>query len=419
MQVWKCLTCSLHFDGKKRAQSGSSAGQANGAQNKQGGKPIGSPGTGKGTGKGPSKPTEEPKTSTGGRQEGSQQATSSTDLKAALECLKGKGCLSAEELAEVEKRLLARQEEEAKQAGTAVASAEASPPEEKTLPSTKLAAAAENYRLVQKLASKLDNRKDSVARAKAKLAQREQELEQAKKNLEQARTFLEERELAEEEVRREYLAAELAVKASPSLMLEENPEEQAQLESSLVAFYAYGNTLSQGKQGEPPAFPETFQHVFRKYVKVFGYEKCMGIPPPEGSKQASGSPADADAKETPPDSIAPKGAEKGEETSPGTPPLLPESKKQKTGGVGGAGEKVVEEDMLPAAFPLSVGGAGLGRSLFGALSAATVAAHSGAPTAPPRSRSRSRASSASAPIPTELGQRDTEVAELDEVLEAK
>jgi hypothetical protein len=418
----------LHFDGKKRAQSGSSDGKTNGASNNQGGKPIGSPGTGRGTGKGPIKPKEEPKTSAGGLQEGSPQATTGTDLKAALECLKGKGCLSAEELAEVEKRMLARQEEEVKQAGAAAASAEASPPEERTLPTTKLAAAADAYRLVQKLASKLDNRKDSVERAKAKLALREQELEQAKANLEQAKTFLEERELAEEEVRREYLAAELAVKASPSIMLAENPEEQAQLESSLVAFYAYGSTLAQGKQGEPPAFPETFQHVFRKYVKVFGYEKCMGVPPPDGVQPLGGLPADPAGQEpkltttgdgaaaTSPASTAPKGEEKGEDVSPSTPPLLPESKKQKTGGVGDAGATGGEEDMLPAAFPMSVGGAGLGRSLFGALSSANVAAHSGATKVPSRSRSRSRVSSASAPLPTELGQRDTEA---EEVLSAK
>jgi hypothetical protein len=316
--------------------------------------------------------------------------------------------------------VLAKQEADALQAASAK---ETAPPEPKKEPGNSLAAALDGYKSMQNLARKLDRRRESVEKAKRKLAEREQELEQAKQNLEKAKQFLDERELEEAAVSREYLQMELAVKASPSSLLDGNPEAQAMDPTGLVAFKAYADGLAAGVAGDPPAFPEAMQLVFRKYVAVFGYEKCTGTRPPTQNGALTGPTASGPQLTVEPEQgsavptlagggaaavlqpLPPTGNEGAKSSSPATPPLLPESKKQKTregdngdDGMGGL-----------AALPPPAGGVGLGRGLFGTapfLTAARLADLPGGKEGKDRSRSRSResshASSGSAPLPTEL-----------------
>jgi hypothetical protein len=293
-------------------------------------------------------------------------------IQEALACLKDSGCVLAEESEALVKRVQAMHEAEAKQAADAKAAA---PPEPKKVPGTSLAAALDGYKSLQNLARKVDRRRDSLARAKRKLAEREQEFEQAKKNLEEAKMFLEERELEEAAASREYLQLELAVKASPSSLLEGDPETQAMDATGLVAFKVFADGLAEGVESEPPAFPEALQLVFRKCVAVFGYDKCMGtqkqkeVEPPTGPQnpgpQLPVKPEMGSAVPTltgggaameAPNPLSPKGDAGGKGPSPATPPLRPESKKQKKrdGDDGDDGMGV------PAALPLPAGGRGLG-----------------------------------------------------------
>jgi hypothetical protein len=328
--------------------------------------------------------------------------------------------VSAEERDALAKRVQAQKEAEAAQAALAK---EATPPDPKKEAGNSLAAALDGYKSMQILAKKLDRRRESVEKAKKRVAEREQELEKAKQELEKAKEFLEERELEEAAVSREYLQMELAVKASPSSLLDGNPEAQAMDATGLVAFKVFADGLAAGEARDPPAFPEALQLVFRKYVAVFGYEKCMGTPPPTKNEAPTGPTASGPqlTVETELGSavpvlagggaaaglqpVPPKGGEGTKSSSPATPPLRPESKKQKIreddSGDDGTGG-------LPA-LPPPAGGVGLGRGLFGTapvLTAARLADLPGGREANTRSRSRSResshASSESAPLPTEL-----------------
>jgi hypothetical protein len=360
------------------------------------------------------------------------------DLKTALATLLGSDCLSTAEAEEVKKRVSELEEKEAtakEAAAAAAASGGAGPPEEKKVPGTKLAEAVDCYRQVQRLARKLDERKISVEKAKKRLAEKQQELEQAQAALEKAKDFLAERELAEEEIRREYLAAELAVKAAPSLMADD-PDGQAAMENDFLAFINFGKAVERGAVAEAPAMPSNVQSIFRKCIDIFGYEKCTGMALPgqldvagRGDPSQQGDPSaaqpgqapavsvpDAGEAAKPPAASAPNGEDEASRVSPGTPPLRPESKKQKIGDSGSVGTGGLPEKPLPAAIPMPCGGAGLGRGLFGApLTSASVATLPGNAQASARSRSRSRASSASAPLPTELGQQDAEDAAVEVV----
>jgi hypothetical protein len=276
---------------------------------------------------------------------------------------------------------------------------------------------------MQILARKLDRRRESVEKAKKRVAERERELDKAQQELEKAKVFLEERELEEAAVSREYLQMELAVKASPSSLLDGNPEAQAMDATGLVAFKVFADGLAVGEARDPPAFPEALQLVFRKYVAVFGYEKCMGTVPPTKNEAPTGSTASGPQLTVEPglgsamlcldgggaaaglQPVPPKGGEGTKTSSPATPPLRPESKKQKisegdNGEAGNSGR---------ATLPPATGGVGLGRGLFGTapvLTAARLADLPGGRETKTRSRSRSResshASSGSAPLPTEL-----------------
>jgi hypothetical protein len=327
--------------------------------------------------------------------------------------------MSADESEALAKRVQAMQEAEAKKAAEAK---EAAPPEPKKVPGNPLAAALDGYKSLQNLARKLDRRRDSVERAKQKLALREQEFEKAKKNLEEAKTFLEDRELEEAATTREYLQLELVVKTSPSSVLEGDPDAQASDPTGFATFVAYAEGLAAGVECEPPPFPKAMQLVFQKYVAAFGYEKCMGIQQPKeaehtAGQQTSGSqppvkPELGPALPVPPrggaavvasNPLSPKGGEDGKGPSPATPPLRPESKKQKLRD----GDNGDDSMGMLAPLSLPAGGVGLGRGLFGTaptLTSASVAALPGGGGDAPRSRSRSRASSGSAPMPTELGE---------------
>jgi hypothetical protein len=329
------------------------------------------------------------------------------------------GCVSAEERDALAKRVQAQKEAEAAQAATDQAVA---PPEPKKESGNSLAAALDGYKSMQILARKLDRRRESVEKAKKRVAEREQELDKAKQELQKAKEFLDERELEEAAVSRDYLQMELAVKASPSSLLDGNPEAQAMDATGLVAFKVFADGLAAGEARDPPAFPEALQLVFRKYVAVFGYDKCMGTVPPVKSEAPTGATVSGPQLTVEPglgpavpctdgggaaagsQPVPPLGGEGTKTSSPATPPLRPESKKQK-----------IREDTLEAGtcgratLPPAAGGVGLGRGLFGTapvLTAARLADLPGGRETKTRSRSRSResshASSGSAPLPTEL-----------------
>jgi hypothetical protein len=237
--------------------------------------------------------------------------------------------------------------------------------------------------------------------------------------LAEATTWLEERELEEEAIRREFIQAELAVKASPSQLLAGDPEAQAMDASALVSFKAFADLLASGKQTTPPEFPPFLQVCFRKYIEVYGIDNCLGKFGDLGRVQqasvaegipSSAKPGDASASSAvdgagQPMDGAPS-SDEGDTTrgaNPATPELRPEAKKQKTGG----GDPPKETELPPIAPSMGSGGVGLGRGIFGTpLTAAHLSALPGTPNATSRSRSRSRATSGSAPPPTELGQEE-------------